>query len=118
MHIPDLPQTLASWEIAREEHLIANLKYSGYTRDLFDRYRQQLGMVRYDMLLGMQSLIVPQRVHELMKFRKASIYPALVSGYKLTKLMHLDNFFKDLILPSKYKEEIKGLDEKFGESGN
>lgn len=117
MHIPALPETFADWEPAREEHLIANLKCSGYTRDLFDRYRKQLGLVRYDMLLGMQALIVPPRVHELMKFRKMSIYPALVSGYKLTKVMHLDDFFKDLILPSKYKEEIKGLDEKLGNQG-
>lgn len=114
MHIPNLPESFHDWEKARVAHLLSNLNYSGYTRDLFDRYRQQLGLVRYDMLLGMQALIVPPHVHELMKFRKMSIYPALVSGYKLTKVMHLDDFFKDLILPSKYKEEIKGLDEKFG----
>jgi len=112
MHIPDLPQTFADWEVAREEHLMANLKYSGYTRDLFEQYRKQLGKIRYEMLLGLQGIIVPKRVHELMGFKKVSIYPTLMSGYKLTKTMHLDNFFKDLILPSKYREDIKGLDEK------
>lgn len=114
MHIPELPQTFPDWEVAREEHLEANLNYSGYTRDLFDQYRKQLGKIRYEMLLGLQGMIVPKRVHELMGFKKASIYPTLIEGYKLTKTMHLDEFFKDLILPSKYKEEIKGLDEKLG----
>lgn len=114
MHIPELPQAFAHWEVAREEHLMANLKYSGYTRDLFEQYRKQLGKIRYEMLLGLQGIIVPKRVHELMGFKKTSIYPTLISGYKLTKTMHLDNFFKDLILPSKYKKEIKGLDEKLG----
>lgn len=110
MQIPELPQTLPDWEVAREEHLEANLNYSGYTRDLFDQYRKQLGKIRYEMLLGLQGMIVPKRVHELMGFKKTSIYPTLIEGYKLTKTMHLDNFFKDLILPSKYKEEIKELD--------
>ena len=110
MHIPDLPQTFAHWEIAREEHLMANLKYSGYTRDLFDQYRNQLGKIRYEMLLGIQGMIVPKRVHELMGFKKAFVYPSLVSSYKLSKLVKLDRFLKNMILPSKYLMEIKALD--------
>lgn len=111
MQIPELPQSFGDWEIAREEHLLANLNYTRYTKDLFDQYRKQLGKIRYEMLIGLQGIIVPTRVHELMGFKKASIYPTLISGYKLTKTMHLDDFFKDLILPSKYKADIKGLDE-------
>ena len=114
LQIPNLPQSFSSWEIAREQHLMANLKYSGYTRDLFEQYRKQLGKIRYDMLLGLQGMIVPKRVHELMSFKKTSIYPTLISGYKLTRAIRLDDFFKNLILPSKYKAEIKGLDENLG----
>ena len=114
LQIPNLPQSFALWEVAREEHLMANLKYSGYTKDLFIQYRRQLGAVRYHMLLGIQGIVVPKRVHELMDFQKTSIYPTLISGYKLTRAIRLDDFFKNLILPSKYKAEIKALDENLG----
>lgn len=114
LQIPDLPQSFSSWGTAREEHLLTNLKYSNYTKDLFTQYRRQLGAIRYHMLLGLQGIVVPKRVHELMNFRKTSIYPTLISGYKLTGAIGLDDFFKSLILPSTYKAEIKALDEKMG----
>lgn len=110
MQIQELPSTFEHWLIVREEHLNKNFQRSEYTNDLFQQYQRHLGRIRYNMLLGLQALIVPKEVHELMHFGTRSIYPTLISLYKFTRIIRLDGFLKSLILPSEYKEEIQKLD--------
>lgn len=110
MGLSGLPKSFKEWKKMRQEHLYQNLQNSHFTKDLFDQYRIHLGWVRYRLLLETQSLIVPQKVRELLGFRKTSFLKPLIEIYKLSRNLKLDWLLKALILPNKYKNEIRTLD--------
>jgi uncharacterized protein (DUF2236 family) len=110
MGVRGLPESFEEWEIMRQGHLQQNLKYSTYTNDLFSQYRKHLGVIRYKILLEAQTLVVPQKVRELLNFRRTSLLNPLIGLYKLSRSLKVDWLLKALILPSGYKKEIKALD--------
>jgi hypothetical protein len=110
MGLKDLPDTFDEFEKMREEHLDQNMNHSDYTDDLFRQYRKHLGPIRYWVLLEAQKLMVPQKVSELLGFGKISLLYPVVALYKLSRIIKLDWVLKELILPVKYKEQIKSLD--------
>lgn len=110
MGIPDLPRTLEEWEQMREKQLQQDLQKSHYTDDLFRQYRRHLGWVRYRLLVETQILVVPDKVGDWLGFRKSSLLKPLVAIYKFSRNFRLDWLLKELLLPSRYKAEIKGLD--------
>jgi hypothetical protein len=110
MGLVGLPATYEEWAVMREEHLVNNLQQSKYTRDLFKQYRKHLGLIRYLTLREAQTLVVPRRVHELLGFRKISLLHPLLAIYKMTRSIGLDWLLKAIVLPSKYKKEIRALD--------
>ena len=110
MGLTGLPGNYEEWEVMRYEHLQNDLKHSHYTADLFRQYHKHLGHIRYRLLLETQVLIVPKTVRELLRFKKTSLLHPLIGMYKLGRIVKADWLLKELILPSKYKKEIKGLD--------
>jgi hypothetical protein len=110
MGIAGLPETFQEWEVARYMQMQRNLKKSHFTTDLYKQYNTHLGLVRYSIVLEVQKLIVPTKVRELLGFRKTSFLKPLIGLYKLSRRMKLDWFLKSLILPVKYKDEIRALD--------
>ncbi|MCU0369362.1 MAG: DUF2236 domain-containing protein [Cyclobacteriaceae bacterium] len=105
-----LPDTLEAWKEMREYHLNQDLQHSNYTVDLFSQYRKHLGSLRFRILLEAQTLVVPDKVRTLLHFRNYSILRPLLSLYKVSKFMRADWVLKELLLPSKYKNEIEVLD--------
>ena len=57
-------------------------------------------------------MVVPEIVKKLLAFRKFSLLKPAVPFYKLARLLNLDSFIKDILLPSAYKKEIKELVDK------
>lgn len=110
MGLTGLPVSFEEWQKVRSEHLKDNLQYSYYTADLFKQYRKHLGMVRYQILLHTQSLIVPQIVHSLLGFRRISFMKPIIVVFKISRLLKLDSVLKALILPAAYKKQIQELD--------
>lgn len=112
MGLKELPSHYAGWLTMREEHLRKNLLKSPYTLDLYSQYRRQLGTVRYQLLKEAQSMVVPQRVNELLNLGRFSLLRPVVPLYKFSRILKIDWFIKSLILPTKYRSEIKALDMK------
>lgn len=110
MGIKGLPETFEEWEKMRLDHIKHNLQYSHYTEDLFSQYRKHLGILRYRILLEAQILVVPKEVVELLGLRRISLLNPLLGIYKLSRLIKADRLLRAIILPSKYKHEIKELD--------
>jgi hypothetical protein len=110
MGVRGLPESLEEWEKMRQDHVHQNLLRSHYTDDLFSQYRKHLGAVRYRILLEAQTLVVPQKVRELLGLRKMSLLNPLVALYKVCRTFNVDSLLKALILPSAYKKEIRALD--------
>lgn len=110
MGLNGLPETFEEWEKMRQEHLNQNLQYSHYTANLFRQYRKHLGFLRYRILLESQTLIVPEKVRELLDLRNFSFLNPLLGLYKISRIIKADWLLKAIILPSNYKNEIKALD--------
>lgn len=110
MGLNGLPNTFEEWATMRQTHLMKHLKHSDYTDDLFNQYRKHLGPIRYRLLLEAQSLVVPPRVHELLCLRKVSLLTPVIALYKVSRVVKIDWLLKAVILPSKYKNEIKAMD--------
>jgi uncharacterized protein (DUF2236 family) len=110
MGVNGLPGTLEEFEQMRHAHLDQNMEYSNYTDDLFRQYRKHLGAVRYWILREAQAMVVPHKVRELLGLRKISFLHPLLLLYKVCRSINLDWILKAIILPSKYKKEIRALD--------
>ncbi|MBT1687091.1 oxygenase MpaB family protein [Dawidia soli] len=108
--VQGLPDTLETWQYMRHAHVLENMQRSHYTTDLFQQYRKHLGAIRYKILLEAQTLVAPERVRELLAFRKTSLLHPVVIAYKISRAIRLDGLMKALILPAKYKKEIEALD--------
>lgn len=110
MGIRGLPENYEDWKKMRSEHLRENLEYSRYTKDLYRQYQKHLGVMRYRLLLESQFMVVPEQVKKLMRFRGVFLLSTVLGVYKLSRNVKLDRLIKFIILPSKYKQEIKELD--------
>lgn len=110
MNIPGLPADYKAWLPVREAHLQTDLARSKYTDDLFLQYEKHLGKFRYKVLKEGQVLVMPERVTQLLGFKKFSLLSPIVPIYKASRLLKLDGAIKWLLLPPAYKEQIKELD--------
>ena len=109
MGLEKLPLHYEEWIYDREYHLQNDLAYSTYTKDLFKQYKKALGAPRYIILIEAMLLVIPDKVRELMHWKKSRMKPMLAT-YKFTRFIKLDWFLKLLLLPSDYKQQIKDLD--------
>jgi uncharacterized protein (DUF2236 family) len=110
MGIQGLPLTYEEWTNMRIGHMHRHLQHSHYTDDLFAQYRKHLGLVRYGILLGVQTMVSPARVRQLLGLRGASLLQPFITLFSLSKLLKVDRFLKALLLPAKYTNEIRALD--------
>lgn len=110
MQLKALPANYREWLIAREEHMNSDLIKSKYTDDLFRQYRKNLGNPRYKILIEAQKLVVPEKAKKLLGFGTISFLKPVVPFYKLSRRIHLDRIIKAILLPSKYREQIKEID--------
>ncbi len=110
MGLKELPATYVEWLPVRDEHLQKDLQQSEYTVDLFKQYKKHLGSFRYKVLIEGQKLVVPKKVYDLLHFKRMHWLAPVVPLYKFSRLIKMDWLIKNLILPSKYKKEIRELD--------
>jgi hypothetical protein len=110
MGLKELPKTFIEWLPVREQHLKDDLHKSDYTADLFKQYKKHLGTMRYSVLIEGQKLVVPERVKELMGFKRYSMLTPIVPIYKFSRIIRMDGLIKSILLPSSYKAQIKELD--------
>jgi hypothetical protein len=110
MGLKELPLNFKEWLPVREAHLMADLQKSEYTADLFRQYKKHLGAIRFRVLIEGQKLVVPPRVKELLQFSDYSFLTPVVPVYRVSRLMKMDWFLKNILLPSDYKDQIGSLD--------
>ncbi|GAA3938818.1 DUF2236 domain-containing protein [Chitinophaga oryziterrae] len=109
MQLKDLPTNYHTWAIVRDIHLKEDLQHSDFTDDLFKKYREHLGGIRYWLLRKVQALITPKRVKELLSLHDATIWLPVLYLYKLSRIIKLQSWLRDMLLPVKYKTQIKQL---------
>lgn len=112
MGLKALPKNFNEWSIMHKEHLYNDLAKSHYTIDLYKQYKKHLGGVRFLILKESQKLVVPHHVNQLLELGKATWIKLVVSFYKFSRIVKLDGLIRAIILPPKYKKQIKELDVK------
>ena len=110
MGLVGLPANYVEFEKLRAQYLQENLVCSGYSRDLYKRYRQSLGWLRYRLLLQAQVLLVPQVVRRLLRLGAFPWLWPVVQVYRFCHALHLDKGIKTVLLPAQYRSQIFGLD--------
>lgn len=110
LNIPDLPDSYTTWQIDREQHLQHDLSFSDYTAVLYAQYRRHLGPWRYNLLLQVQALLVPEHVQKLLKLAPRPPLRYLLWTYPITSRLGLRPFIQWLLMPPRYLADVRRLD--------
>jgi uncharacterized protein (DUF2236 family) len=110
MGVRDLPTTYADWQLDRQRHLDQDLERSEYTNQLFQRYREQLGSWRYNLLLQSQALLVPSQVREALDLPQKPILAQTIGLYRLLNGLGLRSLVQRVLLPTEYLAQVRALD--------
>jgi len=110
MEIKDLPKDYPAWRKDRQLHIERDLEYTPSTRSLFEQYRKHLGELRYELLLNVQALIVPQRVRRLLNLNAQNPLSYLIWSYGLVDGLGLQTVARWALLPPEHREAVERLD--------
>lgn len=110
MGLKELPENFSRWIPVREDHLKKNLQKSEFTSDLLKQYKKHLGLFRYNLLIGVQKLIVPEIAREMLFKNHFTIFKPIIVVYKISKLLKIDAILKSWLLPADYKKQIREID--------
>ncbi|WP_020600777.1 oxygenase MpaB family protein [Spirosoma panaciterrae] len=110
MGVPDLPTTYTDWQADRELHLNRDLVRSEFTDRLFQRYREELGIWRYDLLRQVQGILVPKQVRQLLELPQRPLLNYSLGLYGLLNTIGLRSFVQRVLLPTEYLQQIRALD--------
>jgi uncharacterized protein (DUF2236 family) len=109
LNVRELPEDYARWRDDRAAHLERDLAFSRHTALLYQQYRRHLGEWRYQILLGVQGLLVPERVRLLLRLRRQAVFSALVGGYGFLDVPGLRSLVRRLLVQPRYRGEVEGL---------
>ncbi|MBX3255210.1 MAG: DUF2236 domain-containing protein [Chitinophagaceae bacterium] len=112
MGITLLPIGYNAWKQMRGAQLENSLVASGYTADLYAQYRKHLGFLRYYVLIHVQYLVTPPRVKHLLNLEPSLILNALLQCYKWSRKIKMDEMIRSLLLPVKYRQQARLLDQQ------
>ena len=107
LHIPELPATYADWRLDRRRHLVRDLVYSRHTALLFQQYRRHLGFWRYQLLLQVQAVLVPDEVRRLLSLSSDILLPSLIRAYGIAERCNLQSVAHSLLIPARYSAELR-----------
>ena len=110
LRIPELPATYTAWQTDRERHLARDLTYSRYTSKLYAQYRRHLGWWRYELLLEVQAMLVPERVRRLLRLSPRPLLSHALWAYRFFDRLRLRWLVQQLLLPGRYLEDVRELD--------
>ncbi|GAB4020307.1 oxygenase MpaB family protein [Spirosoma koreense] len=110
MHVPDLPTSYVAWKTDRQAHLNRDLVHSEFTDKLFQRYREQLGNWRYDLLRQVQSMLVPEQVSQLLDLPRKPLLAYTLGLYGMLNALGLRSVVQRVLLPTEYLDQIRALD--------
>ena len=107
LNVQQLPATYADWQQDRLHHISRDLTYSPHTKLLFQQYRRHLGVWRYQLLLEVQSLLVPTEVRRLLKLSPNFLLPGVIRAYGIVNQCNLQSFVHSLLIPPRYWAEVR-----------
>jgi hypothetical protein len=108
--IPGLPGTYDDWREDRRLHLERDLAYSDLTAELYRRYRRHIGWWRYQTLLRVQSILVPDHVRRLLGLHPCRWLRPSLGAYRAMARIGLRPLVHRLVMPPAILPQIRALD--------
>jgi hypothetical protein len=87
-----------------------DLVRSAGTDALYAKYREQLGPWRYDLLMQIQAMMVPDHVRALLGLKSAEWLRPFVRVYPVLVRAGLRSMIQSLVMPSRYLTDVRRLD--------
>lgn len=112
MQLEGLPTSYPEWEVMRKEHLKENLQRSNFTNDLFEKYREHLGSMRYTLLKQVQALLAPKVVKQLLSLGNGNLLLPVLYLYKLSGTIKMQDRLRNILLPAQYRMQIQQLNKQ------
>ncbi len=110
LNIEGLPEGYGQWRGDRQAHMERDLAFSRHTALLYEQYRRHLGEWRYQLLLQVQALLVPERVRRLLRLKSLAGFSAAVEVYALLPAPGLRPLLRRLLLQPRYWGEVAELE--------
>ncbi|MDQ3805172.1 MAG: DUF2236 domain-containing protein [Acidobacteriota bacterium] len=110
LQIRELPADYRHWQADRQAHLSRDLSYGPHTALLYEQYRRHLGEWRYQLLLQVQALLVPERVRRLLRLKRRAVFSALAGGYGYLAGTGLRPLVRRLLVQPRYWGEVEKFD--------
>jgi uncharacterized protein (DUF2236 family) len=110
LNVKELPEDYESWRADRESHMERNMAYSRHTALLYEAYRRHLGAWRYQLLLEVQALLVPERVRGLLSLKRRAVVSAAVDVYAALPVPGLRPLLRRLLLHPRYWNDVAELE--------
>jgi hypothetical protein len=110
MHIQGLPNNYDVYLEMRKKQLGENYSNSEFTKMLYKRYEEELGVARFRILLKLQASLVPEEIKKLLGVKENKILSRILAEYRSipgggNKL----KMFHDVILPARFKGRLREL---------
>ena len=105
--IPDLPGTYDAWREDRKRHMERDLTNSDLTAELYRRYRRHLGRWRYEALLRVQSILVPDHVRGLLGLGRCRWMRPSLGAYRAVVRIGLRPLIHRLVMPTAILPQIR-----------
>ena len=112
LHIRELPRTYPEWQLDRRRHLLRDLRNSKHSSTLFESYRRHLGVWRYQLLLQVQALLVPDEVRRLLHLNPNKLISGLVQTYGVVNKYNLQSLVHGLLIPPRYWSDVRRFDKR------
>jgi hypothetical protein len=112
LRIPELPASYAEWRDDRRLHLERDLEYSEYTRLLYEKYREHLGVFRYEILRMTQAELTPVLVRRLLGIARPPLLFEAFRIYGLFTRLNLQELVHWLLLPPGRLDEVRSFNRR------
>jgi uncharacterized protein (DUF2236 family) len=110
LNVRELPEDYERWRADRHSHMERDLAHGRHTALLYESYRRHLGEWRYQLLLQVQALLVPERVRRLLRLRRRAVFSAAVDVYASLPVPGLRPLLRRLLLRPRYWGEVAALE--------
>lgn len=110
LSVRELPRTYDEWKVDRRRHMVRDLSYSKHTAMLFRQYRKHLGWWRYQLLLEVQAVLVPDEVRRMLHFNSSKLLSGVAQTYGMIGGDSLRSLVHSLLIPPRYWDEVRRFD--------
>jgi hypothetical protein len=76
---------------------------------LFQSYRRHLGVWRYQLLLEVQAVLVPEEVRRMLRLNSNPLMPGLAQTYGIIGRRYVRSMVHTLLIPPRFWEEVRSF---------